>query len=114
MAWRDGQCGVTSVRLIRREQKVSKSWKTEDTGDLFNLLSLWVSLKTQVSYVGGVLSSDSTVKAGTKLTLDATLKAHKYSNLRQQRQQQHLCVYKTARSPVGARLLSWNMKRDSQ
>lgn len=79
-------------------------------GDLFNLLSLWVSSQTQVSYVGGVLS----VKAGTKLTLDATLKAHKYSNLRQQQQQRHLCVYKTARSPVGARLLYWNMKRDSQ
>lgn len=59
------------------------------------------------------LSLDSTVKGETDLTLDATLKAHKYSNMRQQ-QQRHLCVYKTARSPVGVSLLDWNMKRDRQ
>lgn len=45
--------------------------------------------------------------------LNATLKAHKYSNVRQQ-QRQHLCVYKTGLSPVGVSLLRWNMKRDRQ
>lgn len=49
----------------------------------------------------------------TDYTLNATLKAHKYSNVRQQKQQ-HLCVYKTGRSPVGVSLLRWNMKRDRQ
>lgn len=61
--------------------------------------------------LGSVLSLDSTVTGEMDLTLDATLKVHKYSNLRQQ---PHLCVYKTARSPVGVSLLYWNMKRDRQ
>ena len=70
--------------------------------------------------LGIVLPLRSTVKRETVLTLDATLKAYKYSNVRQQQQQQqqqqqeHLCVYKTARSPMGASLLYWNMKRDRQ
>lgn len=46
--------------------------------------------------------------------MDATLKAHKYSNVHQQQQQQHLCVYKTVHSLVGVSLLCWNMKRDRQ
>lgn len=54
-------------------------------------------------------SLPSSVKSEALLTVDAALKAHKYSNWRQQ---QHLCVYKTARSPVGVSLHHWNMKHD--
>lgn len=47
--------------------------------------------------------ASSTVELVTNLTLGATLKAHKYSN---QEPRQHLCVYKTALSPVGQEFAS--------
>lgn len=71
-------------------------------------------LRFHTSILSEVITLDWSVKGETILTLGATLKAHKYSNVRQQQRQQHLCVYKTERSPVGVSLLHWNMKRDRQ
>lgn len=61
-------------------------------------------LLAQVSYQCMKSHYIGRVKAETILTLAATLKAHKYSNVRQLQRQQHLCVYKTERSPVGVEL----------
>lgn len=69
-------------------------------------------MQTQVSYFQQSLHSS--VKGEAILTLAAILKAHKYSNLRQEQWRQHLCVYKTACSPVGVSLHHWNMKHDPQ
>lgn len=78
-------------------------FKSEQTGKAFKpTLTLGAFPdSSQVSHFGSAPFLASTAELITDLTLDAALKAHKYSKVRQRRRQS-LCVYRTARSPVGA------------